>query len=62
MENISLAWVIVMIGIQVVSRIVWRLVTYVAPLMKTSLTNTLQMLRRVKFPVTIQIIIHVNFD
>lgn len=62
MENVSLAWVLVMVGIQVVSRAVWKALNYATPLLMRSITKTFQMIRRVKLPVSIQITIHVNFD
>lgn len=60
--DISFAWVLVMVGIQVASRIIWRVLTSMTPVFIRSLTKAIQMLKRVKFPVSIQIMIHVNFD
>ena len=62
MESNSLAWVVVMVGIQVVSRIIWRFLTYAVPLFIRSLTKATQIIRRVSFPFSIHINIHVNFD
>jgi hypothetical protein len=62
MENVSLAWVLLMVGIQVVSRAVWEGLNYSVPRLVRSVKRIFQFIRRVKSPISVQIIIHVNFD
>jgi hypothetical protein len=62
MEKVSVAWILLMIGIQVGSRVIWQFFTYTTPLAVQYLARIARLLKRVKFPISIHVKIHVNLD